>query len=65
MDVVLLEAERVGFGASGRNGGLIGSGQRKDILEIEKQFGLERRASCGNSARRRRPKFASAWRNTT
>lgn len=42
MDVVLLEAERVGFGASGRNGGLIGSGQRKDILEIEKLFGLER-----------------------
>ena len=42
MDVVLLEAERVAFGASGRNGGLIGSGQRKDILEIEEQFGLER-----------------------
>ena len=39
-EVVLLEAERVGFGASGRNGGLIGSGQRVDILEIEKQFGL-------------------------
>ena len=32
-DVVLLEAERVGWGASGRNGGLIGSGQRKDALE--------------------------------
>ena len=32
MDVVLLEAERVGFGASGRNGGLIGSGQRKEAL---------------------------------
>ena len=31
MDVVLLEAERVGFGASGRNGGLIGSGQRQEI----------------------------------
>ncbi|MDH3532326.1 MAG: FAD-binding oxidoreductase [Gammaproteobacteria bacterium] len=42
MDVVLLEAERVGFGASGRNGGLIGSGQRKDIVEIEQQFGLQR-----------------------
>jgi gamma-glutamylputrescine oxidase len=41
-DVVLLEAERVGFGASGRNGGLIGSGQRKDVLEMEEQFGFER-----------------------
>ncbi len=42
MDVVLLEAERIGFGASGRCGGLIGSGQRKDVLETEEQFGLER-----------------------
>ena len=40
-DVVLLEAERVGWGASGRNGGLIGSGQRKDALELEEQFGFE------------------------
>ena len=42
MDVVLLEAERIGFGASGRNGGLIGSGQRGDLLDMEKQFGFER-----------------------
>lgn len=41
MRVVLLEAERIGFGASGRCGGLIGSGQRKDVLQMEKQFGLE------------------------
>ena len=41
-DVVLLEAQRVGFGASGRNGGLIGSGQRKGALEMEEQFGFER-----------------------
>jgi gamma-glutamylputrescine oxidase len=41
-DVVLLEAERVGFGASGRNGGLVGSGQRKDALELEEMFGFER-----------------------
>lgn len=34
-DVVLLEAHRVGFGASGRNGGQVGSGQRleQDLLE--------------------------------
>ena len=29
-DVVLLEAHRVGFGASGRNGGQVGTGQRQD-----------------------------------
>lgn len=41
LDVVLLEAEQIGFGASGRNGGLIGSGQRKDAVEMEEQFGHE------------------------
>ena len=30
LDVVLLEAQRVGFGASGRNGGQLGSGQRQE-----------------------------------
>jgi gamma-glutamylputrescine oxidase len=40
-DVVLLEAERIGFGASGRCGGLVGSGQRKDVLETEAAFGKE------------------------
>lgn len=42
LDVVLLEAERIGFGASGRCGGLVGSGQRKEVLETEEMFGLER-----------------------
>ncbi len=42
LDVVLLEAERVGFGASGRCGGLVGSGQRQEVLDAEKMFGLER-----------------------
>lgn len=41
-DVVLLEAERIGYGASGRCGGLVGSGQRKDVLETEADFGKER-----------------------
>ncbi len=39
--VTLLEAERVGFGASGRNGGQVGTGQRKDQRELEKKFGRE------------------------
>lgn len=38
-DVVLLEAHRVGFGASGRNGGQVGSGQRQDQVWIEKVMG--------------------------
>lgn len=42
LDVVVLEAERVGFGASGRCGGLVGSGQRKDVFELEAQFGYQR-----------------------
>ena len=29
-DVILLEAHRVGFGASGRNGGQVATGQRVD-----------------------------------
>ncbi len=48
--VVLLEAERVGFGASGRCGGLVGSGQRIDVIEAEEQFGAERSRQLWNFA---------------
>lgn len=41
-DVVLLEASRIGFGASGRNGGQVGVGQRQDQRTLEKQFGQAR-----------------------
>lgn len=40
--VVLLEAGRIGCGASGRNGGQVGSGQRCDVGELERRFGRER-----------------------
>ncbi|MBZ8118996.1 FAD-binding oxidoreductase [Roseovarius sp. LXJ103] len=40
-DVALLEAHRVGFGASGRNGGQLGSGQRMDQHGIEKLMGAQ------------------------
>lgn len=40
-DVVVLEAHRVGFGASGRNGGQVGSGQRQDQVWLEKVAGRE------------------------
>ncbi|MDH3264952.1 MAG: FAD-binding oxidoreductase, partial [Paracoccaceae bacterium] len=40
-DVALLEAHRVGFGASGRNGGQVGSGQRLEVDELERRFGKD------------------------
>ena len=40
LDVVLLEAGRVGSGASGRNGGQIHSGQRRDQDWLEARVGL-------------------------
>ena len=40
-DVILLEAHRAGFGASGRNGGQLGSGQRLDAEELEAMAGRD------------------------
>lgn len=40
-DVRLVEAQRVGFGASGRNGGQVNRGQRLDQDVIEKMCGVE------------------------
>ncbi len=40
-DVVLLDAHRIGWGASGRNGGQLASGQRVEQPDLEKMFGLE------------------------
>ena len=37
--VAVLEAERVGWGASGRNGGHVGTGQRADQHSLEKWYG--------------------------
>lgn len=39
--VVLLEARRIGWGASGRNGGQVGSGQRLGQAELEAGFGRD------------------------
>lgn len=38
-DVILLEAQRLGFGASGRNGGQVGTGQRQDQDWLEGKVG--------------------------
>ncbi len=41
LSVILLEAHKFGFGASGRNGGQVGSGQRQDQVWLEKAVGRE------------------------
>ena len=41
-DVALVEAQRVGWGASGRNGGQVGSGQRRDQDWLEAHYGRAR-----------------------
>lgn len=40
-DVILCDAQRIGFGASGRNGGQLGTGQRRDQDALEQMVGLE------------------------
>ena len=39
-DTVLVEAHRAGWGASGRNGGQVGTGQRRDQDELENRLGV-------------------------
>jgi len=41
-DVVLIEANEIASGASGRNGGQIHSGLRRDVIWLQRKFGLER-----------------------
>lgn len=41
VDVVLLDAHRVGWGASGRNGGQVGPGFNMDQTSLEKKMGRE------------------------
>ena len=43
--VVVLEAERVGWGASGRNGGQVGSGLRESMDDLERALGPSRAGS--------------------
>ncbi|MGU3574527.1 NAD(P)/FAD-dependent oxidoreductase [Brucellaceae bacterium C25G] len=42
IDVVLIDAARFGDGASGRNGGQFGTGQRTWAEELEKEYGFTR-----------------------
>jgi gamma-glutamylputrescine oxidase len=44
--VTVLEANRVGWGASGRNGGHVGTGQRAEQEQLEKWVGLAQATAC-------------------
>ncbi|MEJ2042845.1 MAG: FAD-binding oxidoreductase [Reinekea sp.] len=48
--VVVLEAARIGFGASGRNGGQLVNSYSRDIDTIEKSYGTEVGQILGNMA---------------
>ncbi|MEM7463338.1 MAG: FAD-binding oxidoreductase [Pseudomonadota bacterium] len=39
--VTIVEAHRIGWGASGRNGGQVSSGQRRDQTDLEAMFGVD------------------------
>lgn len=42
VEVALIDADLFGNGASGRNGGQLGTGQRQWVEKLEKQYGFER-----------------------
>ena len=48
--VVVLEAERIGFGASGRNGGQIVNGYSRDLDEIAWRYGADKARALGAMA---------------
>ena len=64
LSVVLLEAQRVGFGASGRNGGQLGSGQRMEQTALERLVGPDDAAHLWRLAKRPRPSSRGWWRGT-
>lgn len=47
-DVVVLEAARVGFGASGRNGGQVVNSYSRDVDVIEQRYGKESARMLGS-----------------
>ncbi|MBL8782955.1 MAG: FAD-binding oxidoreductase, partial [Alphaproteobacteria bacterium] len=50
LKVVVLEAETAGFGASGRNGGQVITGQRVDQPDLERKYGEAHAHHLWNSA---------------
>ncbi len=41
-DVTILEKNFIGYGASGRNGGQVSTGQRLDVQQLEKKYGRDK-----------------------
>ena len=46
--IVLIEARKIGWGASGRNGGQLGGGLRKDQKEVENKLGINQAKELWN-----------------
>ena len=61
--VILLEAENIGFGASGRNGGQLIPGLRWGMGDILSEFGPERARAIYNVARTQWPASMPASQN--
>jgi len=49
-DVIVVEAERVGCGASGRNGGQLVNGYSRSLGHIGRRYGAEMEKICGSMA---------------
>ena len=46
--IALIEARKIGWGASGRNGGQLGGGLRKDQKEVENKLGINQAKELWN-----------------
>ena len=57
--VVLLEANKIGWGASGRNGGQVGSDMRRDQDDLENMLGLDKARQMWGVAEAARHKVKS------
>ena len=63
VNVVLIDAHRFGDGASGRNGGQLGTGQRAEAESLEAELGFERARALfdlAENAKRHIHDFAAA-----
>ncbi|UXN03097.1 NAD(P)/FAD-dependent oxidoreductase [Bartonella sp. HY406] len=55
VSTIVIDARRFGAGASGRNGGQFGTGQRRWVEDLEKQYGFERAKALFDLAEEAKP----------